>query len=82
MHTRWSGQALPSVSEPDTVAEAAELVRSGGRVSIERITTCSCRTRLCSTLARIASGAVSLPRSRKIAVPGICRSGGCHVCSS
>jgi glycolate oxidase FAD binding subunit len=35
VHTLWSGQALPSVSEPETVAEAAELVRSGGRVSIE-----------------------------------------------
>jgi FAD/FMN-containing dehydrogenase len=35
VHTRWSGQALPSVSEPETVAEAAELVRSGGRVSID-----------------------------------------------
>ena len=31
---------------------------------------CSCRTWLCSTLARSASGAVSLPRLRKIAVPG------------
>jgi glycolate oxidase FAD binding subunit len=35
VHTRWSGQALPSVSEPETVAEAAELLRSGDRVSIE-----------------------------------------------
>jgi glycolate oxidase FAD binding subunit len=33
--TRWSAQALPSVSEPATVAEAAELVRAGGRVSID-----------------------------------------------
>jgi FAD/FMN-containing dehydrogenase len=33
---RWSGPGLPSVSEPETVAEAAALFRSGGRVAIER----------------------------------------------
>jgi FAD/FMN-containing dehydrogenase len=32
---RWNGPGLPSVSEPETVAEAAELLRGGGRVSIE-----------------------------------------------
>src|SRR6266550_6942343 len=34
--TRWSGPGLSSVSEPATVAEAAELLRAGGRVSVER----------------------------------------------
>src|SRR5438067_6359722 len=34
--TRWSGPGLPSVSEPATVAEAADALRAGGRVSIER----------------------------------------------
>jgi FAD/FMN-containing dehydrogenase len=36
VHTRWSGQVLPSVSEPETVAEAAEVLAAGPRVSIER----------------------------------------------
>ena len=35
--------------------------------------TCRCSTRLCSTLARIARGAVSLPRLRNTAVPGHAR---------
>src|SRR6266550_2362358 len=34
--TRWSGPGLSSVSEPATVAEAAELLRGGGQVSVER----------------------------------------------
>ena len=53
-----------------------------GIVSTERMTTCSWRTSLCSTLARIASGAVVLPRLRKIAVPGTRCSGGFRACSS
>ena len=48
--------------------------RGTGSVSIDMITTCSCRTWLCSTLARNASGAVCLPRLRNTAVPGTCRS--------
>ena len=37
---------------------------------MDTMITCSCSTWLCSTLVRIASGAVSLPRLRKTAVPG------------
>jgi FAD/FMN-containing dehydrogenase len=33
----WSGRELPSVSEPESVAEAAELLRAGSRVSIESV---------------------------------------------
>ena len=41
-----------------------------GRVSIDRITTCSLSAWRCSTLARMASGAVTLLRFRNTAVPG------------
>src|SRR4249920_1835394 len=47
-----------------------------GMVSIERMRTCSWRMWLCSTFARIASGAVVLPRLRKTAVPGTRCNGG------
>ena len=43
------------------------------------MTTWSCRTWLCSTFARRASGAVALPRFRKIPVPGARYSGGSAV---
>ncbi len=39
-------------------------------VSIERITTLRCSALLCSTMARIASGVVSLFAFRNTAVPG------------
>ncbi len=53
-----------------------------GSVSIERMTTCSWRMRLCSTLARIASGVVVLLRLRKTAVPGVRCNGGRRSCSA
>jgi FAD/FMN-containing dehydrogenase len=36
VRTRWSGQALPSVSEPSTLEEAALVLASGETVSIDR----------------------------------------------
>ena len=63
----------------DPVVGVAEVVdvdplvggtRGTGSVSIDRSRRARARTWLCSTLARIASGAVSLPRLRKTAVPG------------
>src|SRR5664279_675174 len=46
------------------------------------MTTCSCRMWLCLTLARIANGAVALPRLRNTAVPGTRCTGGRRACSS
>ena len=90
-HVRCLHVAEAGADVDDPVAGVAEVVdldrsasgtRGTGSVSIERITTCWCRTWLCSTLARIASGALCLPRLRKIAVPGTCSSGGRRSCSS
>ena len=53
-----------------------------GSVWMATMRTWSCSTWLCSTLARMASGAVALPRLRKIAVPGTRGSGGFLSCSS
>ena len=50
--------------------------RGTGRVSIERTTTCSWSECRCSTFARIASGAVVLPRFMNTAVPGTRTTGG------
>src|SRR6478672_8549050 len=41
-----------------------------GSVSIDSTMTYLCKTWLCSTLARIATGAVSFPRLRNTALPG------------
>ena len=51
-------------------------MRGTGTVSMAMMITCWWRTWLCSTLARIASGAVSSPRLRNTAVPGTRASGG------
>ena len=72
----------PGCGGPASGSAGSAAIRSAagtwgtGIVSIARMSTCSCRTWLCSTFARSASGAVSLPRLRKTAVPGTRCNGG------
>ena len=73
----------PVVGVPEVVdPEPLRLGMCGaGVVSTDKMRTSAWRISLCSTLARSASGAVALPRLRKMAVPGTRGSGGVMACS-